>query len=54
VHNLVGLGHAVAGGRGRQAALGHCRSALAILASLAAPEADEIRALLEEGVQPTT
>jgi DNA-binding SARP family transcriptional activator/tetratricopeptide (TPR) repeat protein len=52
--NLVGLGHAVAGGRGRQAALGHWRSALAILASLAAPEADEIRALLEEGVQPTT
>jgi tetratricopeptide (TPR) repeat protein/DNA-binding SARP family transcriptional activator len=46
--NLLGLGHAVAGAHGRPAALGHWRSALAILSSLQAPEADEVRGLLDD------
>jgi tetratricopeptide (TPR) repeat protein len=46
--NLLGLGHAVAGAHGRPAALGHWRDAHAILAALQAPEADEVRALLDD------
>ncbi|HEU4399485.1 MAG TPA: tetratricopeptide repeat protein [Actinomycetota bacterium] len=45
--NLLGLGHAAAGAHGRPASLQHWRNALAILASLQAPEADEVRALLD-------
>ena len=46
--NLLGLGHAVAGAHDRPAALRHWRDALAILSSLQAPEADEVRALLDD------
>jgi hypothetical protein len=46
--NLLGLGHAVAGAHGRPAALGHWRDAYAILAGLQAPEAEEVRALLDD------
>ena len=45
--NLLGLGHAVAGAHDRPAALPHWRDALAILASLHAPETDEVRALVD-------
>jgi tetratricopeptide (TPR) repeat protein len=46
--NLLGLGHAVAAAHDRPAALPHWRDALSILTSLQAPEADEVRALVDD------
>ncbi|HEX8135677.1 MAG TPA: tetratricopeptide repeat protein, partial [Actinomycetes bacterium] len=46
--NLLGLGHAVAAAHGRAAAVAHWRDAHAILAGLQAPEAEEVRALLDD------